>query len=101
MAKTIREGYLLKSGGSSATLHTAAGRLLAFLVSHTQASAQTVTFYNATAATGGTEILVLNVHPNASPAFIQFYRDAGIPFDTALHVAQGNCDVAVWSVDHG
>ena len=82
-------------------MHTAAGRLLAFVISHTQATVQTVTFYNATAATGGTEIAVIDVDPTESPAVIRFDRDAGIPFDTALHVAQGNCNVLVWSVDHG
>lgn len=101
MAKTILMGRLLKSGGASATLHSAAGRLLGFLISHTQATAQTVTFYNDTAATAGKEILVVNVHPYASPYLLMLERDAGIEFDSALHVAQGNCDVAVWSVDHG
>ena len=100
MAKTIRTGYYLAAGGSSATVHSAAGRLLAFLVSHAQGTVQTVTFYDNTAASG-IVILAVNVDPTESPAFIAFDRNAGIEFSTGLHVAQGNCDVAVWSVDHG
>lgn len=101
MAKTIREGYLLKSGGSAATLHTNAGRILSVLIAHTQSTVQTVTFYNATAATGGTEILVIDVDPGESPAHIRFDKNDAIPFDTALHVVQGNTNTHVWSIDYG
>jgi hypothetical protein len=100
MAKTIHTGYFLAAGGSTATLHSAAGRLLAFLIAHTQTSIQTVTFYDNTAASG-TKILVVDVSRNETPAYIVFERDAGIAFSTGLHVDQGNCNVAVWSVDHG
>ena len=100
MAKTIRTGYFLAAGGSTATLHSAAGRLLGFLISHTNAAVQTVTFYDNTAASG-TVILVVNVSPNETPAFVMLERDAGIAFSTGLHVNQGNCNVSVWSVDHG
>jgi hypothetical protein len=100
MAKTIHNGYFLAAGGSSATLHSAAGRLLGFLISHTQTSIQTVTFYDNTAASG-TVILTVDVSHNETPRYTTFPRDAAIPFSTGLHVAQGNCNVAVWSVDHG
>ena len=99
MAKTIRTGYYLAAGGSTATLHNAPGRLLAFLISHTQASAVAVTFYDNNAASG-TVLLVVNVDPNQSPYYLELPREYGIPF-SKLHVAQGNADVAVWSVDHG
>jgi hypothetical protein len=105
MAKTIHNGaYLYAAGGAggiSNPVHAAAGRLIALLISHAQSTVQSVIFYDDTAATGGTEILVVNVAPEASPFYVQFPRDAAIPFDTGLHIAQGNCDVAVWSVDHG
>ena len=52
MAKTIHSGYYLAASGSTATLHSAAGRLLAFLISHAQATVQTVTFYDNTASSG-------------------------------------------------
>lgn len=101
MAKTILSGYYLQAGAAAATVHTAAGRILAVLVSHAQAAVQTVTFYNDTAATVGKEILALNVDPNQCPYYIELSRHAGIEFDTALHIVQGNCDVSIWSVDHG
>ena len=101
MAKTIRTGYLLPAAGGAATVHTAAGRLLSVLLSHAQAGVQTVTFYNAAAATPGTEILILNVAPTQCPYFLQFPRDAGIPFDTSLHIVPGNCDTLIWTVDYG
>ena len=100
MAKTIRTGYYLAAGGSTATLHSAAGRLLAFLISHAQATVQTVTFYDNTAASG-TVILAVHIDPTESPAYIRFDRENGIPFSTGLHVNQGNCAISVWSVDHG
>ena len=100
MAKTIQTGYYLAAGGSTATLHSAAGRLLGFLISHTNAAVQPVIFYDNTAASG-TIILTVNVDPNQCPYFLMLDRDAGIAFSTGLHVNQGNCDVAVWSVDHG
>ena len=100
MAKTIYNGGFLVAGGGSTTLHSAAGRLLAFLISHNQATAQTVTFYDNTAASG-TTILVVMVDPTQSPVYIEFERNAGIAFSTGLHVAQGNCNVSVWSVDYG
>ena len=100
MAKTIQTAYFLASGGSTATLHSAAGRLLGFLISHTQTTIQTVTFYDNTAASG-TVLLVVDVSHNETPAYIMFPRDAAPAFSTGLHVNQGNCNVAVWSVDHG
>ena len=101
MAKTIHTGTYLAAGGAAQTLHTAPGRLLAILASHTNAAAQVTQFYNDTAATAGKQILVLSIHPNRSPILIQFPRDAAPEFDTALHEAQGNVDLLVWSVDHG
>jgi hypothetical protein len=101
MAKTIRSGYFLTSGAGGATLHSAAGRLLGFLVSHSLGTAQVVQFYDATAATPGTQILILSINSAQSPYFVMFPRDQAIPFSTGLHVANGSCDVNVWSVDHG
>ena len=101
MSKTILSGSYLASGGASQTLHSAPGRLLGFLVSHSLAAAQIVQFYDATAATAGTQILVLSVQPAQSPYFVMFPRDQAIPFTTGLHVANGSCDLNVWSVDYG
>ena len=107
MAKTIHEGVLWSgpglSGGASNPLHSHAGRVIAALVSHAQASVQTITFYDATSvpAPADDEILVLHVAPEQSPFYIRFPRDAAIPFTTGLSLAGANCDVHVWSVDYG
>ena len=49
MANTIHEGVLWSgpglSGGMANPLHSNAGRIIAVLVSHTQTTAQTITFY--------------------------------------------------------
>ena len=107
MAKTIRNGALWSgpglTGGVSNPLHSNAGRIIAVLVSHAQATVQTVTFYDATSVPGGggSEILVLHVDPNQSPFYVRFPRDSAIPFTTGLCLAGANCDVHVWSVDYG
>ena len=101
MAKTMREGYFLASGASSATLHSNAGRILGVLISSPLTTTITVTFYDATAATPGTEILVLDLYPTQTPHLIMFNQNNAIPFSTGLHVDPSNCNVNVWSIDYG
>lgn len=100
MAKTIRQGYYIAAGGATVTVHSAPGRLIAVLISHAQAGVQSAIFYDNTAA-AGTVILTINIDPTRCPYYVEFPRDQAIPFSTGLHVNQGNCDVNVWSVDHG
>jgi hypothetical protein len=101
MAKTIKDGaHLTGAGMAASTVHSAAGRLLAILVSHAQATVQTVTIYDNTAASG-TVIMKLSVDPARCPYYVQFPRNAGIPFGTGLHVVNGWCDMNIWSVDYG
>ena len=101
MAKTRKEGYFIAASASTETLHSNAGRLLGVLVSNPGTSADTVTFYDATAATGGTEILVLDINPAQSPALIMFKDNNAIPFSTGLHVDPSASNVNVWSIDYG
>lgn len=100
MAKTILSGYYLAAGAATETLHSAAGVLLGFLISHIQAGVQVVDFYDNTSA-ANPKILSVAVEPTESPVYIRFARNEGIAFSTGLHVDQGDCKVAVWSVDHG
>ena len=101
MAKTIYDGtYLAAGAGAASTVHSAAGRLLGIFISHAQAGVQTVTFYDNTAASG-TVIMKLNVDPTRCPYYVQFPRNAGIAFNTGLHVVNGWCNMNVWSLDHG
>ena len=107
MANTIYDGVLWSgpglSGGASNPLHSNAGRIIAVLVSHTQTTTQTITFYDATSvpAPADDEILVLHVAPEQSPFYVRFPRDAAVPFTTGLSLAGANCDVHVWSIDYG
>jgi len=101
MAKTLKEAYFIAASASSETLHSNAGRLLGVLVSNPGSSTDTVTFYDATAATAGTEILVLDVNPNRSPCLIMFKDNNAIPFSTGLHVDPSASNVNVWSIDYG
>ena len=101
MAKTIASGtYLAAGAGAASTVHSAAGRLIAILVCHAQAGVQTVTFYDNTAASG-TVILKLNIDPSRCPTYVEFPRNAAIPFSTGLHVVNGWCNLNLWSVDYG
>jgi len=105
MAKTILNGGYKSAGGTGGTLsnplHSSAGRISAILISHAQSSVQTVTFYDSLTESSGDEFLAISVQPEASPFYVRFDRQNSIPFDTGLCIHQGDCHVAVWSVDNG
>jgi hypothetical protein len=107
MAKTIYNGALWSgpalSGSLSNPVHSAAGRILAVLVSHAETSIQTVTFYDGTSipSPADDEILVLHVAPEQVPYYIRFPRDEAIPFTTGLCLDGSTCDVHLWSIDYG
>jgi hypothetical protein len=107
MAKTILDGTLVSGsglgGGASNPLHSHAGRLIAFLISHDQTSTQTVTFYDATSLpAAGSELAQVHVGPEQVPCYVRFPREAAIPFSTGLSVDAGtHCEVLVWSIDYG
>jgi hypothetical protein len=82
---------------AAATVHTGAGLLLALLISHSQATVQTVTLYDNTAASG-TVLLAVDVEPTRSPIYLRFPRNLAPAFSTGLHVVPGNCKVALWGI---
>ena len=98
MGKVVRDGYRVVS--QAAGVHTSAGRLLGYLISHDESTPQTVIFYDATEV-GGTAIHVVNVSPERSPFFVRFGlapgSEEGIPFSRGLSVNAGNCEVAIRS----
>jgi hypothetical protein len=98
MAKTMYDGTLY----TSSPLVTGAGRLLGFLISHAQATVQTITFYDNTSAASPV-LLTVHVDPTESPFWVYFPRDQGVPFSTGLSIdnASGNADVAVWAIGFG
>jgi hypothetical protein len=80
--------------GSSSTIHTGAGRLLGYLISHSETTTQSVSFYDNTTARG-TILHKVNVAAEQSPFFVRF-EDA-FYFNTGLTVNPGNCEVSVWA----
>jgi hypothetical protein len=84
---------------TAANLITGAGKLLGILVSHAQATVQTVTFYDNTAASG-TVLLTLYIDPNRCPTYIRFPLKNPIEFSTGLSATYTNCELNVWAVDY-
>ena len=90
---------------TTTTVHTGRGRIMAYLISHAEATTQTVTFYDNTAASG-TVAHQVKVHPYKSPTYIQFARRPdeskllGIEYETGLTIDPGNCEVAVWAIGY-
>ncbi len=85
--------------GTAKKIHTGSGRLLGYVISHNQSAAQSVTFYDNTAASG-TVLHKVFVSPESCPVVIKFSKDDGIIFATGLTVDPGSCDVAVWAVGY-
>jgi hypothetical protein len=83
---------------TAAPIITGQGLLHGFLVSHNQATVQTLTFYNNTAASG-TVLLQAYIAPEQNPVFILFPRRHSIPFTTGLSASYTNCDLSVWATD--
>jgi hypothetical protein len=81
------------------TLHSGAGRLLGYLVSHNESTAQAVTFYDSASASGQVLHRVY-VPAERCPALVRFGAGPGesINFSNGLTVDPGNCEVTVWSV---
>jgi hypothetical protein len=75
------------------------GRLQGFLISHAQASIQTVTFYDATTAYG-TILAIIHLAPEGTPHYLMLPRDKALEFDTGLSATYTNCEVLVWAVEH-
>ena len=90
---------LMGSRPTAANIVTGPGVLYGFLVSHAQATPQTLTFYDNTAASGAI-LLTVHVAPEQSPVLVKWARRDAIPFTTGLSYAAPNCEIAVWAVRH-
>lgn len=95
MATEYRGTYIAAS--TPTLIHTGAGWLSGWVASHAQATAQTVTIYDNTAA-AGTPVAVVHVAPEASPAALMLTPGQAIAFGIGLYVVPGGCDVGVWAV---
>jgi len=78
-------------------VHTGGGRLAAVLVSNKEASPQTVTIYDNTAASG-TVIFQLYLNPSKLPFHIIFPLGHQPVFNTGLYVVPGATTAQVWAV---
>jgi hypothetical protein len=74
------------------------GLLLGFLVSHAQATAQTLTFYDNTLAAGAI-LLVVHLAPEQSPAHVRLGRENAVKFSVGLSYDAPNCELAVWALE--
>ena len=75
---------------------TGKGLLHGLHISHAEVTAQKVTLYDNTAASG-TVIITLQIAPEQSPTFIMFPRRYSIPFTTGLSAIYTNCELNVWA----
>ena len=98
MPAVVKDG--VRVAGAVGGFQSGAGRLLGYLISHKEAAAQTVTFYDSKTASG--TILHVVIVPAANcPYYVRFGhggREEGIAFSVGLSVNAGSCEVAVWSV---
>lgn len=81
------------------TIHTGRGAVISLIISHSEASAQTVTIYDSLVASG-TQLAVFKVSPESSPRQIVFPPPYFLRFSTGLTISPGNCTVICQSVGH-
>jgi hypothetical protein len=86
---------------SSACLITGAGILRGLIISHDQTTAQSVTFYDNTAASG-TILLKVWVAPEQCPVHLEWQRAESPSFSTGLSyaVSHANVEVSVWASEY-
>ncbi|MFC1879385.1 hypothetical protein ACFLZW_05680 [Chloroflexota bacterium] len=85
MTRYIKSDYnQFVAGGSSTTLHTGVGKILAMILTTTNVAPETTTIYDNTAAAGNV-LLTLNV-TNTAPVFIIFPPKYPPVFKTGLTI---------------
>ena len=91
----------LRVSGSVNGVHAGKGRLLGYVISHDQAQAQGVVFYDSLTC-DGTVLHRVYVAPEQCPVYFRFGtgRDEGIVFENGLSVNAGACEAAVWSIGY-
>ena len=96
MAKTVHNGTYVATGTTN--LINGSGAILGLLVSHAEATIQTITLYDALAASPGDEIAVLNIAPESQPFYLMLARTKVLTFSTGLTIVTTNCHTNVWAV---
>ncbi len=83
--------------GATTTIHTGSGEIRALLLSHNQATVQTVTIYDNTVGSG-TVRFQITLPPNPAPFYAEF-RAGALAFATGLCVVMpANVDGSIWAV---
>jgi hypothetical protein len=73
-----------------------AGLLHGVTISHNQASVQSCTIYDNTAASG-TILIIFNIAPEHNPFHLMLPRRYAIPFTTGLSATHPNCQLNLWA----
>lgn len=92
MARTVTTNVT-----ANTNIHSGGGTVIHLIINHSESTAQTVTLYDNTVASG-TIIASFKVAPEASPANIMFPRRFYLRFSIGLTVEPGNCSVIITSV---
>jgi hypothetical protein len=82
---------------ANTTVHTGSGAVISLIISHAEASTQTVILYDSPNAAGDI-LATFQVSPEASPKQIIFPAPYYLRFRSALTVAPGKCSVILQSV---
>ena len=83
-------------GNTTKTICTTKGKLWAILLNTANASAQTITLYDNSAASG-TVLAVFSICYWTSPTLIEFPKDFPLTFEIGLTVVATNCYVNVFA----
>lgn len=82
------------AGQETKIIHSGDGALLAIIISHAEATTQTVTLYDGINVSS-TVLATFQVAPDRSPAYVEFPDDFPLRFTDGLTVEAGNCYVNV------
>ncbi len=82
---------------TTANVVTGAGYVRGLMVSHNQVTAQTVTLYDNTAASG-TILMQFYLAPECCPFFVLWPISEAPHFTTGLSYVATNCEISLWAV---
>ncbi len=82
---------------TSANIVSGAGELKGLLISHNQASVQTITLYDSLTATG-TILMQIYLAPGQCPFLLWLPRSETLHFANGLSYSATNCELSVWAM---
>jgi hypothetical protein len=85
-------------GGGVTFSKSTKGKLLGFLISHAQTTAQRVQFNNFPIGGSGDVLLIVDVAPEQSPYYLMFPPEMALVYD-GLSVTTTYCAVTVWTAN--